>query len=112
MSDMSAVSALSAQTVIWCPRVLWHYGTDHVGGALMRISDRRGDGPRHRADCATKADQHERELVQAKREIDRLQARVSALTGTVQVINKLSSHYTTDKDQRRGRAVLPPIKPR
>jgi hypothetical protein len=62
--------------------------------AIMGTEGKQGLGDRHRyGHLLTKGEQRERELAQAKREVDRLQHRLASIESTLKVVNKLSAPY-------------------
>jgi hypothetical protein len=63
---------------------------------------RLGYGPRHGRDKLVELpeEQHDRKLKEARKEIDRLQHRCTALESTVRTINRLSAHYVNDRKPR------------
>jgi hypothetical protein len=52
----------------------------------------KGCGPRHKY-AESKSEVRERELREARREIDRLQHQLHAIQSTLQTVNRLSAHY-------------------
>jgi hypothetical protein len=67
----------------------------------MGTRGKTGIGPRHRFDLLTRSERHERQLAEARREIDKLRHHSEALESTLRTICKLGSHYVTNGHKLR-----------